>query len=109
MSLTASETKPPIAASVPALLEREDCTRVAWYPSLYAPRTGGADDSHHRTAGIADRARRRGGVAARGTRAAAEADAAHRHNNVIDCGRCGRTGTHYGPARGAGETWVDGP
>jgi len=30
-----------------------------------------------------------------------------RHNNV-DCGRCGRTGTHYGPARGAGETRVDG-
>src|SRR5215831_7392295 len=25
----------------PALLEREDCTLVAWYPSLYAPRTGG--------------------------------------------------------------------
>src|SRR6516165_125850 len=38
----------------------------------YAPRTGGAYDSHHRTAGIAGRARRRGGfVAARGARAAA--------------------------------------
>src|SRR5262245_45455159 len=24
-----------------ALLEREDCTLVAWYRSLYAPRTGG--------------------------------------------------------------------
>jgi hypothetical protein len=34
---------------------------VAWYRSLYAPRTGGAYDSHHRTAGIAGRARRRGG------------------------------------------------
>src|SRR5262249_42388152 len=31
----------------------------AWYPSLYAPRTGGAYDSHHRTAGIAGRTRRR--------------------------------------------------
>src|SRR5262245_43870920 len=36
----------------------------------YAPRTGGAYDSHHRTAGIAGRARRRGGgMAARGARA----------------------------------------
>ena len=26
---------------------------MAWYPSVYAPRTGGAYDSHHRTAGIA--------------------------------------------------------
>jgi len=26
---------------------------MAWYPSIYAPRTGGAYDSHHRTAGIA--------------------------------------------------------
>ena len=34
---------------------------ISWYPSLYAPRTGGAYDSHHRTAGIAGRARRRGG------------------------------------------------
>src|SRR5262249_23048637 len=32
--------------------------------------------------------------------------AAHRHIDV-DCGRCGRTGTHYGPARGAGESGVD--
>src|SRR5262245_21274406 len=38
-----------------------DSTLVAWYPSLYAPRTGGAYDSHHRTAGIAGRTRRRGG------------------------------------------------
>ena len=30
-----------------------DSTLVAWYPSVYAPRTGGAYDSHHRTAGIA--------------------------------------------------------
>jgi len=26
---------------------------VAWYRCIYAPRTGGAHDSHHRTAGIA--------------------------------------------------------
>src|SRR6266700_754436 len=60
----------------------EDCTLVAWYPCLnvktarswrgivaYAPRAGGAYDSHHRTAGIAGRTRRcGGGVAARGER-----------------------------------------
>src|SRR5262249_31053990 len=34
------------------------------------PRTGGAHDSLHRTAGIAGRTRRRGRVAARGARAA---------------------------------------
>src|SRR5262249_27800967 len=50
--------------------EREDCTIVAWYRSIYAPRTGGAYDSHHRTTGIAGCTRRRGGVAARGARAA---------------------------------------
>src|SRR5215470_7880307 len=49
-----------------------DSTLVAWYPSLYAPRTGGAYDSHHRTAGVAGRTRRRGRVAARGARAAAD-------------------------------------
>src|SRR5215469_14422702 len=49
------------AEAHPALLEREDCTLVAWYPSLYAPRTGGAYDSHHWTAGIAGCTRRRGG------------------------------------------------
>src|SRR5262249_45496023 len=60
------------ATSNLALLERQDCTPVAWYRFLYAPRTGGAYDSHHRTAGIAGRARRRSsGVAARGGRAAA--------------------------------------
>src|SRR5262245_66592518 len=51
--------------------EREDGTLVAWYRPLYAPRAGGAYDSHHRTAGIAGRTRRSGGVAARGARAAA--------------------------------------
>src|SRR5262249_5465034 len=39
----------------PAHLERQDCTLVTWYRSVYAPRTGGAYDSHHRTAGIAGR------------------------------------------------------
>src|SRR5262245_61684215 len=48
-----------------------DSTLVAWYRSLYAPRTGGAYDSHHRTAGIAGRTRRRGRVAVRGARAGA--------------------------------------
>src|SRR6516162_7091573 len=60
----------------PALLEREDCTLVTWYRSHYAPRAGGAYDSHHRTAEIAGRTRRRGGgVAARGARAAAAGNA----------------------------------
>src|SRR5262249_9242586 len=50
---------------------REDCTPVAWYRCVYAPRTGGAHDSHHRTPGIAGRTRRGGRVAVRGARAAA--------------------------------------
>src|SRR5262249_48344093 len=59
------------ATSNLALLERQDCTPMAWYRFLYAPRTGGAYDSHHRTAGIAGRTRRRGGcMAAQGARAA---------------------------------------
>src|SRR6516164_4463136 len=49
-----------------------DSALMAWYRSLYAPRTGGAYDSHHRTAGIVGRTRRRGRVAARGVRAAAD-------------------------------------
>src|SRR5262249_28642235 len=50
-----------------------DSTLVPWYGSIYAPRTGGAYDSHHRTAGIVGRApgRRCRRLAARGTRAAA--------------------------------------
>src|SRR5215831_10558871 len=53
--------------------EREDGTLVAWYRSLYAPRTGGAYDSHHRKAGIAGCTRRRGGrVAARSAGAGGE-------------------------------------
>jgi len=58
----------------PALLERKDGTLVAWYCCVYAPRTGGAYDSQHRTAGIAGRTRQRGGgAAARGARRGASA------------------------------------
>jgi len=54
-------------ASILPFLNREDRTLVACYRSIYAPRTGGAYDSHHRTAGIAGRTRRYGsGVAGRG-------------------------------------------
>src|SRR6516225_9866853 len=70
--------RPARSSSIPALLEREDCTLVAWYHSLYAPRTGGAYDSHHRTAGIAGRTRWRGRLAARGARAVGGWDAADR-------------------------------
>jgi hypothetical protein len=67
--------------AVALLLERKDGTLAAWYPSLYAPRAGGAYDSHHRTAGIAGRTRRRGGgVAARGAHAAAGEAAPSRSN-----------------------------
>jgi len=49
----------------------KDSALVAWYSSLYAPRTGGAYDRHHRTAGIAGGTRWRGDVvAARGAGAA---------------------------------------
>src|SRR5262249_759595 len=43
-----------------------DSTLLVWYRSLYAPRMGGAYDSHHRTTGTAGRARRRGGGMAAG-------------------------------------------
>src|SRR5262245_53759898 len=53
----------------PCFLEREDCTPIACYRSIDAPRTGGAYDSHLRTAGIAGCTRRCGrGVAGRGAR-----------------------------------------
>src|SRR5262249_12779328 len=69
-SITSPFREPPYRAAL-SQLHREDCTFVAWYRSLYAPRTGGAYDSHHRTAGIAGCTRRRGGgVAARGASAA---------------------------------------
>jgi len=55
--------RPARAGSRPA----RDSTLVACYRSIYAPRTGGAYDSHHRTAGVAGGTRRRGSrVAARG-------------------------------------------
>ena len=71
--LTALNPQPTTEAEAhPALLERKDCTPMAWYPFLYAHRAGGAHDSHHRTARVAGRTRRRGGgVAARGARATA--------------------------------------
>src|SRR5262249_32405277 len=54
----------------PSLAVR-DSTLVAWYRSLYAPRTGGAYDGHHRTAGVTGRAWRRCRcLAARGERTA---------------------------------------
>jgi hypothetical protein len=55
-----------------AFLEREDGTLVAWYSALYAPRAGGAYDSHHRTAEIAGRTH---GAAAAWLLAAAARDA----------------------------------
>jgi hypothetical protein len=68
--------KPPTLPSVspePGAALLGDSTLVPWYPSLNAPRAGGAYDSHHRTAAIAGRTRRRGGgvAAARGAGAAA--------------------------------------
>src|SRR5262245_65957415 len=67
------------ATSILPLLEREDYTPMACYRSLYAPRTGGAYDSHHRTAGIDGRTRRcGGGLAARGA-GTGLSDAAHHH------------------------------
>src|SRR5262245_50260003 len=88
------------ATSIPALLEREDCTLVAWYRWLYAPRTGGAYDSHHRTAGIAGCARRRGCVAARRARAAAaRADAARRRACQFVGERSGGRGPSHGVAK----------
>src|SRR5262245_56056515 len=73
----------PVAACARHALRRAECravrdsTLVSWYRCLYAPRMGGAYDSHHRTAGIAGRTQRRSRrVAARGARAAAGANVA---------------------------------
>src|SRR5262249_44634810 len=76
---------------------------VAWYPSLYAPRTGGVHDSHHRTAGIAGRARRRGGRVALGCRprATARKNAAHRRAPERRRGRSGLSGLGRGGPAGA--------
>src|SRR5262249_60989965 len=55
-----------------------DSTLAACYRPLHAPRTGGAYDGHHRTAGIAGRTRRRGSrVADCGAGAAARKAADH--------------------------------
>jgi len=60
------------------------------------------------TARVHHATRRRGGrVAARGAGAAAGAYAAHRHLDV-DCGRCGRTGTHYGRNLRVDTRWAAG-
>src|SRR5262245_53906355 len=47
------------ATSILPSLNRKTARSVACYRSLHAPRTGGAYDSHHRTAGAAGRNRRR--------------------------------------------------
>src|SRR6516164_4291144 len=79
-------------ASILPSLHREDRALVAWYLSLYAPRAGGAYDSHHRTAEIAGRTRRRGGcVAAHSTRAAGGASAADRSAHEPEPGQSGCT------------------
>src|SRR6516225_3401062 len=72
---------PRFAICASTLLEREDCTLVAWYRSLCAPRTGGAYDSHHRTAGIAGRA---GG-------AAISKDLVGADENMLGLARCPAT------------------
>src|SRR6516225_9253350 len=59
-----------LASALTACRAVRDSTLAACYRSRYAPRAGGAYDSHHRTAGIAGRTRRRDdGMAARGARA----------------------------------------
>src|SRR5262249_59515409 len=90
------------------LLEREDYTLVAWYRSPYAPRAGGAYDSHHRTAGIAGRTRRRGCVAARGPRAAVQPDAADRRADGPFRERSGGTVSHCGVPQDAARPGLDG-
>jgi putative tryptophan/tyrosine transport system substrate-binding protein len=82
--LSLSSVVPGLRAAHAGCRAVRDSTLVACYRSLYAPRTGGAYDSHHRTAGIAGRSRRRcGGVAARGARAAGGEAADYR---VPGCG-----------------------
>jgi hypothetical protein len=92
---------PPRAAPVAAPLGQHARDVVS---SIYAPRTGGAYDSYHRTAGIAGRTwRRGGGMAVRGARAATRAHAPHRCAHEPRCRRRGRTGASRGvPAGVAG-------
>jgi len=47
--------EPPCPRRVP---RSQDSALVAWYRSVYAPRAGGAYDSHHRAACIVGRGRR---------------------------------------------------
>src|SRR5262249_39841636 len=96
------------ATSILPLLEREDCTPMACYGSLYAPPTGGAYDSHHRTAGIAGCIRRCGCVAARGPRAAVQPDAAGRCADGAYPERSGGTVTHCGVPQDASRPGLDG-
>jgi hypothetical protein len=61
------KTEVEATSILPSLKARLHALDVVSFP--YAPRAGGAYDSHHRTAEIAGRARRRGShVAAHGTR-----------------------------------------
>src|SRR5215475_6417306 len=85
---------------------REDVTLVAWYRSLHAPRTGGAYDSHHRTAGIAGCTRRRRGVAARGACAAERTDAAASYIDERRRGRPGDPSASHGHSTGAFKIWM---
>jgi hypothetical protein len=73
------------AVFAPAAFRRSLCPAALgtahWWRAIVPstqPRTGGAYDSDHRTAGIAGRTRRRGGLAARGARAAERSCVAHR-------------------------------
>ena len=85
-----------------------DSALMAWYRSVYAPRTGGAYDSHHRTAGGAGRTRRRGGcVAPRGARAAGRAHAADRRADGIYRGRSGSTSLDQSSAARSQGTRLD--
>src|SRR5262249_5130687 len=88
---------------------RYDSALVAWDPSLYAPRTRGVHDSHHRTAGIAGRARRRGGRVALGCRprATARKNAAHRRAPERRRGRSGLSGLGRGVPAGACASGLD--
>src|SRR5262245_7988152 len=80
----ATENKSPEIKRLRPDCVLRDSTLVAWYRYLYAPRTGGAYDSHHRTAGIAGRTRRRDSrVAARGAGAAGRSGAADRYADGV--------------------------
>src|SRR5262249_25955759 len=101
-----SQWCPVGCASGPAWLG--DSTLMAWYRWFYAPRTGGAYDSHHRTAGIAGRTRpRRGGRVAAGGAWAAGANAAHWHAFALLRERFSIKGPPFGVPSGAAEIGLD--